>query len=156
MSKWTKQLFNLEQFMIIILFHITLHPKDFVVFIPLDCEWWNQRRIFCNLKGQFLKPNEQICCVWKRQTKNHVYQKWQYFTIEQKRFIVKTFGRNPLPASVRREFLLYFKITERDASKLHDQLFSIANSSFDQNDHIFRKNWTASSKPPKRSKEKFE
>ena len=76
------------------------------------------------------------------------------FTAEQKRFIVKVFDRNFLPASVRREFL-HFKIAEREASKLHVHVSSSVNLSFEQNDSVLRKKRTAGCESVKRSPEKI-
>ena len=45
------------------------------------------------------------------------------YNVEQKRFIVKAFERNTSSASLSREFLFYFKLTGRDASKLYAHFF---------------------------------
>ena len=74
------------------------------------------------------------------------------FTAEQKKFIVKVFGRNPSLSSVRREFLFYFKITER----LHARLFSIVNSRFVQNESVLQKKRTTGFEPLKGTPKKIE
>ena len=61
------------------------------------------------------------------------------FTLEQKRYIVKAFGRNTSPAAVRREFLLHYHITGRAASKYPTNIFTRVNISFEQNNSVFRK-----------------
>ena len=59
----------------------------------------------------------------------NIYQ--TLFAAKQKIFIVRALGRNPSPAQVRKEFLLYFKIASRDATKLHARFFSRVSSTFE-------------------------
>ena len=78
------------------------------------------------------------------------------FTEEQKKFIVKAFGKSPSTSIVRREFIRQCKITGRQASKLFPHHFSRVNASFEKNGTIHRKARTTTPAPIKRSPEKIE
>ena len=102
--------------------------------------WW----------GEFLKPN--LLCVKKTNQKSRL-TKVAIFTVEQKRFIVKAFSRNPSPDSMSRKFLLHFKIIGRYANKLHSHLFSTVN--FVHDDSILRKKRTPACESPNWSPDKI-
>jgi hypothetical protein len=58
------------------------------------------------------------------------------FSIDQKKFIVQTFGRNPSAAKVRREFIKRYKIAGRATSKLKLVQFTRVRDQFENHGSI--------------------
>lgn len=78
------------------------------------------------------------------------------FTDDQKKFIVKAFGRNPSPTKVRRDFLLHFKIKGRAKLKYTRRDFININEKFEKHGTVTPQHLRAKTKRTNASMEQVE